>query len=90
MLIKELQSLCLDVRVLDAQGNEIELKDDDEDTYQPDKFRDDDDFFFAADEGEFAGAGFSFKEGSDDEEVSLALEEDKDDGDDELFLDDDE
>ena len=90
VLIKELQSLCLDVRVLDAQGNEIELKDDDEDTYQPDKFRDDDDFFFAADEGEFAGAGFSFKEGSDDEEVSLELEEDKDDGDDELFLDDDE
>ena len=31
VLVKELQSLCLDVRVLDAQGEEIELKDEDED-----------------------------------------------------------
>ena len=29
VLVKELQALCLDVRVLDADGNEIELKDDD-------------------------------------------------------------
>ena len=32
VLIKELQSLCLDMKVLDAQGNEIRLKDDDEGT----------------------------------------------------------
>ena len=32
VLIKELQSLCLDMKVLDNQGNEIELKDEDEDT----------------------------------------------------------
>ncbi len=32
VLVKELQALCLDVRVLDEQGNEIELKDEDEDT----------------------------------------------------------
>ena len=31
VLVKELQALCLDVRVLDKDGNEIELKDDDED-----------------------------------------------------------
>ena len=31
VLVKELQALCLDVRVLDEQGNEIELKDEDED-----------------------------------------------------------
>ncbi len=31
VLVKELQSLCLDIRVLDEQGNEIELKDEDED-----------------------------------------------------------
>ena len=30
-LVKELQSLCLDIRVLDESGNEIELKDEDED-----------------------------------------------------------
>jgi len=33
VLVKELQSLCLDVRVLDSEGNEIELKDDEEDDF---------------------------------------------------------
>ena len=31
VLVKELQSLCLDVRVLDDQGEEIELREDDDD-----------------------------------------------------------
>ena len=31
VLVKELQSLCLDIRVLDEAGNEIELRDEDED-----------------------------------------------------------
>ena len=31
VLVKELQALCLDIRVLDEQGNEIELKDEDDD-----------------------------------------------------------
>ena len=31
VLVKELQALCLDIRVLDEQGNEIELKEEDED-----------------------------------------------------------
>ena len=31
VLVKELQALCLDVRVLDEQGNEVELKDEDDD-----------------------------------------------------------
>ncbi len=31
VLVKELQALCLDIRVLDDKGNEIELRDDDED-----------------------------------------------------------
>ncbi len=31
VLVKELQALCLDVRVLDEEGNEIELKDEEED-----------------------------------------------------------
>jgi DNA-directed RNA polymerase subunit beta len=34
VLVKELQSLCLDIRVLDVDGNEIELKDDDDDDFQ--------------------------------------------------------
>ena len=31
VLVKELQSLCLDIKVLDAQGEEIELREEDED-----------------------------------------------------------
>ena len=35
VLVKELQSLCLDIRVLDRNGEEIELKDEDEDEFIP-------------------------------------------------------
>ncbi len=35
VLVKELQSLCLDVRVLDKDGDIIELKDDEEDDFTP-------------------------------------------------------
>ena len=31
VLVKELQALCLDIRVLDENGNEIELKDEEDD-----------------------------------------------------------
>ncbi len=40
VLVKELQALCLDVRVLDENGNEIELKDEEEEdeiVYTPDR-----------------------------------------------------
>ena len=90
VLIKELQSLCLDMKVLDDQGNEIELKDDDEDTYQPGKFRDDDDDFYgynAGGESDFAAAGYTLKEGSDDDDL-IADGSDDEDGDDD-FSDDD-
>ena len=33
VLVRELQSLCLDVKVLDGKGDEIELKDDDDEDY---------------------------------------------------------
>jgi DNA-directed RNA polymerase subunit beta len=76
VLIKELQSLCLDIRVLDAQGNDIELKDDEDDGYQPSARDYDDDFDYTADEGEFAqNGGFAVgemnEEGSVDEDVSF-------------------
>ena len=35
VLVKELQSLCLDIRVLDRNGEELELKDEDEDEFIP-------------------------------------------------------
>ena len=44
VMVKELQALCLDVRVLDEQGNEIELRDEDED--------DDDEIVYASDANE--------------------------------------
>ena len=80
VLVKELQALCLDIQVLDRDGNEIELKDDDEDNYQPDRIRDDDDFYGynAGGESDFAAAGFTLKEGSDDDD--LAASDSDDDG----------
>ncbi len=93
VLIKELQSLCLDIRVLDGQGNEIELKDDDEDTYQPvrDDFYDRDDDFGYQKDADFASAGgFTFKGDSDDDDLALEGEDEGEEGsDDELFSDED-
>ena len=78
VLVKELQSLCLDMRVLDEAGNEIELKDD-EDDYTPDRIRDDDfSGYDTGDESEFSAAGYTLKAESDDDDL-LA-----DDGDDDF------
>ena len=90
VLIKELQSLCLDMRVLDAEGNEIELKDEEEDTYQPtraDYLDLDDDFGYQKDADFAAAGGFGFKGENDDDDlvVGITMEED---GSDEQFSDD--
>ena len=82
VLIKELQSLCLDMKVLDAEGNEIELKDEDEDTYQPgsrDDYYDRDDDYAYQDqkESELAGAGFTFKGDSDDDDLAMDMDLDE-------------
>ena len=75
VLIKELQSLCLDMKVLDAQGQEIELKDEDEDNYQPvreDYYEREDDFGSYQADSDFASAGgFSFKGESDDDDLAV-------------------
>ena len=70
VLIKELQALCLDIKVLDESGAEIEIKDEEEDTYVPGR-RDDDDFFFTDDASDFVEAGYSLKGESDDDDLSL-------------------
>ncbi len=63
VLVKELQSLCLDVRVLDKYGDEIELKDQDEDDdFSPD-FRDD---LLPPDESEIEASGFTIEKIEDD------------------------
>ncbi len=54
VLVKELQSLCLDIKVLDKDGQEIELKEDDEDDYIPGMRAD-----YRASEEDFSDAGFS-------------------------------
>ncbi len=78
VLVKELQALCLDIQVLDENGNEIELKDDDDDNgYQPGRFRDDDyeRYQDVGSESEFADAGFTMKETSDDDDLSVSADD---------------
>ena len=74
VLVKELQALCLDIQVLDEHGNEIELKDEDEDNYQPGRFRDDDyeRYQDVGSESDFAEAGYTMKETSDDDDLSVS------------------
>ena len=90
VLIKELQSLCLDMKVLDDQGSEIELKDDDDDGYQPvrdDYYDREDDFGYQADDDFASAGGFTFKGDSDDDD--LTLEPAGESGDNALFAEDD-
>lgn len=68
VLVKELQSLCLDIRVLDKDGAEIELKEDDDDDFAPD-FRDE---LYKPEESEIEASGFTIE--NVDEEVELAEE----------------
>ena len=76
VLVKELQALCLDIQVLDEHGNQIELKDEDEDTYQPGRFKEDyDRYQDYGSESDFAQAGFTMKETSDDDDLSVAINE---------------
>ena len=63
VLVKELQSLCLDVRVLDKDGSEIELKDDDDDDFVP-SFKDE---IYASDDEELAAEGYSIENVPEDE-----------------------
>ena len=79
VLVKELQSLCLDVRILDKNGDEIELKDDDEDDYIP-GMRDD----YRADDSEIEEAGFSIENVPEDE-LELGGLDDEDGDDDDSF-----
>ena len=82
VLIKELQSLCLDVRVLDEAGNEIELKDDEDDGYQPvrdDYYDREDDFGYEKDADFAAAGGFTFKGDSDDDDLTIEAEDEEPD-----------
>jgi DNA-directed RNA polymerase subunit beta len=92
VLVKELQSLCLDVRVLDEHGVKIELQSDDEDDDIRETVRDSG---YHADEKEIISAGYGIEEveleESDDETIS-DFEEDEEFEDSDLydFLDEEE
>ena len=63
VLVKELQSLCLDIQVLDEDGNQIELKEDENalDTFNLSRMDADDDRCSRyANEEELADAGFDY------------------------------
>jgi DNA-directed RNA polymerase subunit beta len=72
VLVKELQALCLDIQVLDRDGNVIELKEDEDamDTFnlarmdEDDRDRSRNPF---ADEDELAGAGYGIKDSEGDD-----------------------
>ena len=67
--MKELQSLCLDIQVLDADGNVIELKEDEDamDTFNLARMDADDDRHHAfAAEAEFEESGFDIEDAPDD------------------------
>ena len=63
VLVKELQSLCLDVRVLDKDGQEIELKEEDEDDFIP-ELKDE---FYQADDSEIEAEGFTIEDVPEEE-----------------------
>ena len=77
VLIKELQSLCLDMKVLDKDGNEIELKEEDEDAYPPardDYYDREEDFNYQRDADFASAGGFTFKGESDEDDLPPAGE----------------
>ena len=79
-LVKELQALCLDIKVLDAQGEEIELRDDEEEGYQNiNQIRDDDYEPYREDaDAQFSAAGYTIKESSDDDDLTVGDDSDSD------------
>jgi len=79
VLVKELQSLCLDIRVLDKDGQVIELKDDDDEDYVNFKDVERD---YRSNDNEIEAAGYAIEEINEDE---LELDIGSDFGDDDDF-----
>ena len=70
VLVKELQSLCLDIQVLDENGDPIELKEDEDamDTFNLARMDAEDDRHrsYADDDAAFAEAGFEMEDAPED------------------------
>ena len=86
VLVKELQSLCLDIQVLDREGNAIELKEDEDamDTFNLARMdADDDRHRNYADEEDFKESGFEFEDAPEDAGADIGLDDLDSDSDDE-------
>ncbi len=64
VLVKELQALCLDIKILDRNGEEIELCDDDDDEYAH-GFRDVENEKGSYSDNEFENAGYAVEDAED-------------------------
>ena len=71
VLVKELQSLCLDVRVLDKDGNEIELKDDEEDDDLIPNFKEE----YSASDEEIESSGYFIEDVPEEEDYAMDEED---------------
>ena len=77
VLVKELQSLCLDIQVLDKDGNAIELKEDEDamDTFNLARMDADDDRHRAfAEEAEFQESGFDIEDAPEDAGADIGVD----------------
>ena len=77
VLVKELQSLCLDIQVLDKDGNAIELKEDEDamDTFNLARMDADDDRHRAfAEEAEFQDSGFDIEDAPEDAGADIGVD----------------
>ena len=73
VLVKELQSLCLDVRVLDENGDEIILRDEDDDDVVYAAGMNDE--TYVTDEGEVFDSGFALDADQPDDNVIDVISE---------------
>ncbi|MBQ2203919.1 MAG: DNA-directed RNA polymerase subunit beta, partial [Oscillospiraceae bacterium] len=77
VLVKELQSLCLDIKVLDEKGDEIELRDEDEDevvySAEGDEYTHEEEFVTDADE--VLESGYNYDEEQDEDTFTTVLNE---------------
>ena len=77
VLVKELQSLCLDIKVLDEKGDEIELREEDEDevvyTAEGDDYTHEEEF--VTDAGEVLESGYNYDEDQDEDTFTTVINE---------------
>ena len=84
VLVKELQSLCLDIQVLDKDGNVIELKEDEDamDTFNLARMdADDERHHNIAEDTEFKESGFDIEDAPEDAGADIGADFDDDFGD---------